>query len=316
MEGCKLNDIFPFLSNCRGLIRRSVNPLKMRQHVRSQRRAVVDKMWFPYLEGYNAALESEPAEVAALLQELPYDVRAVMYEGAYTAFAAKDILEDEGWNRLKALSIDVPEKIPVMFQGIGGALSQLQVSPEIYRSITESFYGWMSLDSYGCHEGYFRWNQAIQRQKVPHGLTALGQRAFDQGIGRAIWLIGVADPTFIANLISEFPLERRADLWSGVGLMVGYWGAVDSTDMRKFRKFSRKWRSHLQQGVALATHVRVEAQSVPDYTEGACEVICDADYGEVASLAGYCINSLGEPLTTSKLFLKWKMDITNTFSCN
>lgn len=286
----------------------------MRQHVRSKRRALVDRMWHPYLEGYNAALDSEPADVAALLKELPYDVRAVMYEGAYTAFAAKDLLDNGDWGRMKALSVEGPEKLPVMFQGIGGALSQLQISPSIYQSITETFFGWMSLDSYGCHEGYFRWNHAIQRQKVHAGLTPLGRRAFDQGIGRSIWLIGVADPTFVSNLISEFPPERRADLWSGVGLMVGYWGAADNTDMRKFRQFSGKWRPHLQQGVALATHVRVEAQSVPDYTEGACEVICDADYGEVATLASHCINSLGEPLTTSKLFLKWKMQISHTFA--
>ncbi len=84
--------------------------------------------------------------------------------------------------------------------------------------------GWLAIDGYGFHQGYFHWRKYIQGILPPKNLSGYSCRVFDQGLGRSLWFVKGANIHAIEEAIAQFQPQRRADLWSGIGLACGYAG--------------------------------------------------------------------------------------------
>jgi hypothetical protein len=110
-------------------------------------------------------------------------------------------------------------------------------------------------------------------------------RAVDQGIGRALWFGGGADPERVAALVVGFAAERRADLWSGVGLAATYAGGASREDLARLPALAGVLRAHLAQGAAFAAAARTIAGNVTTHTEVAARTLAGAPAGELAQLA-------------------------------
>lgn len=313
-----MQDVFEFLTRCRNRLHplSAINGLI--KDAPTPRRKIVNGVFDLFTTGYNAALETDAETLAKHLAGIDYIDRSVMLEGSYAAYASMDLKQGDDWSKLQQLMAEaIATENPVaIHEGIGHALCQQRIEIDFIPHVTATFWGWMAVDGYGCHAAYFRWPDVIEKQKIPECLDEIGQKAFDQGVGRGIWLMGAADPKTINRIVCSFPYERRADMWSGIGMMIGMWGADDSTDMRRFLLASKRWRPWLQLGVAFSTLARHQAGKMMDYTKDACHVICKSDDVEALEVATKSLEALDGPPTTSQMFGQWKDFMAQEFSSN
>jgi enediyne biosynthesis protein E3 len=309
-----MQDLFEFLTSCKHKLSYASAFSRLHKDAPTPKRKIVDDLMDMFTTGYNAALETDPETLAKHIAGVDFIERSVMLEGSYAAVASMDLKQGANWVKLQELMAVASDSVIAINEGIGHALCQQRMQIDFIPKVTSTFWGWMAIDGFGCHAGYFRWPEVIGRQEIPAYLDEIGLRAFDQGVGRAIWLIGAADPKTIDSIISKFPKIRRADLWSGVGMMIGFWGADDSRDMRRFLIASGRWRPWLQLGVAFAAMGRLQANQVTDFTREACRMICESNDTEAIGIATKCLESLESPPDDSHKFNQWKNLIASEYS--
>jgi hypothetical protein len=89
-----------------------------------------------------------------------------------------------------------------------------------------------------------------------------------------MWFVCGADVERIGATIGRFSSERRADLWSGVGLACAYAGGVERADVERLRLLAGEHAAPLAQGAAFAAVARQRAGNPAEHTEVACAVLC------------------------------------------
>jgi hypothetical protein len=77
--------------------------------------------------------------------------------------------------------------------GLGWAWARLPGNPERRLPALDPLLGWLAVDGYGFHEGYFHWRRRVSARELPRGLSASARRVFDQGLGRSLWFVEGAD---------------------------------------------------------------------------------------------------------------------------
>lgn len=232
------------------------------------------------------------------MHEFDPELRGYAYEGAGVGLAALDCLLP--WkNRTKAF-LDGPGSAYVYAIQIGAGLglARLRRRPEKFLPRLDPVLGWIALDGYGFHAGFFERKRYVQKQIVPSHLSSYGRRVFDHGIGRSIWFVVGANSDEIAATIGAFPAERHADIWSGVGLGCGYTGGVGQAELERLHEVAGRHRAPLGVGVVVAAHARRLAGSPAHYAELACEILCHTSCDEAARIAEAAFIDL--PINASK----------------
>jgi hypothetical protein len=228
-----------------------------------------------FLAGYHAALEnSDPTELTEQLNSIDLELRGFSFEGAAMGLALLDLLFSWRRNRWRSLlnKVDATHQY-MMHVGVGWALARfpwLKTHP----ALTHPLLGWLVIDGYGFHEGYFKWPQYISRQKLPEHFSSYACRVFDQGLGRSLWFVDGADAGRIPTTIATFVQSRQADLWSGVGLACAYAGGVDSDAIEALHEAAGPYRPQLAQGAAFAAKTRQQAGNRTEHTKAACQILC------------------------------------------
>jgi enediyne biosynthesis protein E3 len=240
-----------------------------------------------FVQGYLLALEVDEAEplAARIGAEVPRDFQGFAYEGAAMALTILDVLTPWRRNRLRRF-LEGPgiNQFYIIYVGSGWALARLPIGVERLLGKLHSIYGWLALDGYGFHQGFFHGQQAIVRQQVPDRVKGYARRVFDQGVGRSLWFVEGADPGRIAADITAFPEARRADLWSGVGLACGYAGGVDRAAIETLKRAAGPATPALAQGVAFAAKARLLGGIPTPAASLACEVVCGMTLEQVAEV--------------------------------
>ena len=202
------------------------------------------------------------------------EIRGFAYEGAGTGLAALDCFLP--WKNRTKDFLDGPGApyIYAVHIGAGLALARLRRKPEPFLKRLDPVVGWIAIDGYGFHEGFFKRQRYIDQREVPAHLSAYGRRVFDHGLGRAIWFLAGGNIDQVADKIGSFPLTRHADLWGGIGLACGYTGGVDRAAIETLQIASGPYKLHMAVGCAIAANARRRAGSPAPYAELACEVLC------------------------------------------
>lgn len=236
--------------------------------------------------------------LVARMNEFDPELRGYAYEGVGIGLMALDCLLP--WkNRLKDFLSGPGAPYPYAIHiGAGLALARVHVQPERFLKRLDPVVGWIALDGYGFHKGFFSRKSAVEKQVVPRHLSAYGRRVFDHGIGRSIWFVGGANIDQIAATIAAFPKERQADLWSGIGLGCGYTGGVGREALEKLRNVSGPYLLQLAVGVAIAAHARRLAHTPAPYAELASEVLCNTSIDEAAHIVE--VAYIGVPTNRAK----------------
>jgi enediyne biosynthesis protein E3 len=249
----------------------------------------LERIGAEFIAGYNAALELPLAEGLSLrlnhAVELEY--RGFAYEGAAMALMLTDRLHltSRAFDRLLQ-GAGAPHTY-MLHVGAGWAWARLpwlrSRIPQSLRKL-DPLLGWLALDGYGFHEGYFHWPKAVRRKLVPTALNGYERRAFDQGLGRSLWFVEGMSPLRVTNTIAEFPQPRQDDLWSGVGLACAYAGGAAPSGLELLRRAAGLSAPSLAQGCAFACGARHRAGNPADHTGLAARILCGVTADAAAAM--------------------------------
>lgn len=228
-----------------------------------------------FVAGYRLALaQPEAQRLAPELDRITAERRGFAYEGAGMALAVLDRLTPWRRDRLQSFLAGPGEPHTYMVViGAGWAWARLRRRAEPLLRSLDPVVGWLALDGYGFHEGFFHTERTVARHERPRRLGDATPRAFDCGLGRSLWFVCCADPDAVADCVAGFPAERRADLWSGVGLACSYAGGVDDAAIERLVRRAGAQRGALAQGAAFAAEARLRAGIPAEHTRRAVERI-------------------------------------------
>ena len=266
--------------------------------------------------GYHAALEeSAPETVAARIDaELDREFRGFAYEGAGMALALLDRLTPWRRDRLaRFLAGPGDAHTYIIHVGAGWILARLPLSPERLLARLDPVLGWLALDGYGFHEGFFHWPRSVARQEVPRKLRGYARRGFDQGLGRSLWFVDGADVRLLPRTIGAFPASRQPDLWAGLGLAAGYAGGRGRADLEELRRAAGAYAPELAQGTVFAAKARQRAGNIAAPTELAAEVICGLSAAEAAAVSDAALPGLPADRPDEPAFEVWRRRIQDHF---
>ncbi len=280
-----------------------------------------------FLRGYHAALEESKADaLGAQLNAVASPLRSFAFEGAAMALTLLDHLMP--WQigvrgpRLQAF-LEGPgaDHVYMVHVGVGWALARLPWRTGWPPHWLDPLLGWLAVDGYGFHAGYFYWRRYVRAQAKPVHLFGYAGQVFDQGLGRSLWFVEGADVTKISHTIATFPSTRHADLWSGVGLACAYAGGVDESQIVTLHTAAGSHQPCLAQGAAFAAKARQRAGNPTDHTALACAILCGLSADAAAGVTDTALKDLppdgsasrdGHPLGAA--YALWRQRIRARFA--
>jgi enediyne biosynthesis protein E3 len=254
----------------------------------------LEQIGVTFLSGYHAALEeTEFVPLAHRLAAVEGELRGFAFEGAAMSLALLDCFTPWRKDRWRTFTERLAgPHVYMMHVGLGWALARLRRSVTPYIARLDSLLGWLVVDGYGFHEGYFGWPRYLERRAIPARLDGYERRVFDQGLGRSMWFVKGANVAAVASAIDAFPSARRDDLWSGVGLACAYAGGCGRAAVESLRVAANRHLPALAQGVAFAAKTRQHAANLNSHTETVCRVICERSAEEVAAITDTALQDL------------------------
>jgi hypothetical protein len=267
----------------------------------------LEKIGETFVYGYNTALEDQTDSLTKKLDTQAHELRGFAYEGAAMALTILDFVSPWHRQRLNQFIQGAgSHHIYMLYVGVGWAWARLHRNVnKAVTSLDDPLLAWLAVDGYGFHEGYFNWQKTVTKKLVPRHLSAYAGSVFDQGLGRSLWFVKGADVEVIVDTINSFPVERRANLWCGIGLAAAYAGGVDTAALKYLAEFGNI--PQLAQGAAFAAKARERAANPTIHTEQACQIFCQSDAITAA-------NVTDESLTSSSSSYKlWQQRIQNHY---
>ncbi|MFN7733044.1 MAG: DUF1702 family protein [Pirellula sp.] len=242
-----------------------------------------------FLAGYHTALADEGTEPLQIsLDDYPDEQRGFAYEGAAMALWILDALSPLSRHRWTTfIALAAPSQPYITHVGVGWALARLPWSrrrPERALASLDPTLGWLAIDGYGFHEGYFHTDQWIYTPSHRPAFSRYANRAFDQGLGRSLWFVEGTDVDRIARRIQTFDAYRHEDLWSGVGLACAYAGQATQPELESLMLLAGDYLPSLRQGITFGAEARIRAGIANPHTEQTCWIVCDMDAQSAAAL--------------------------------
>ncbi len=254
----------------------------------------LERIGHTFLVGYHIALEEDKLHSLALrLNTIEAEFQGFAFEGAAMALALLDRITPWQKNRLIAfLNGPGVRHIYMIFVGAGWALARVPLNIGWHLTRLDPLLGWLAIDGFGFHEGYFHWPRYVIDRSLPKRLSGYALHAFDQGLGRSLWFVDGADIERIHMTISAFPRSRHADLWSGIGLACAYAGGVDDPSIGALCQAAQDYHPHLAQGAVFAAKARERAGNPAPHTERACQILCGMSAEKAALVADIAMANL------------------------
>ena len=282
-------------------------------------RQVLETVGESFLTGMSYALEAKTVDAATdRLEQVPSAWRGFSYEGAAMGFAILDGLPVGGRQRVpRFLAGRGADHVYMVYVGVGWAMARLPRFRWSALRAPDPLLRWLALDGYGFHQAYFHTQRYVHEHyqdtsvKWPAGAPAdvIGE-VIDQGIGRAMWFVGGADPERVADLIDAFPAGRHGDLYSGAGLAATYAGGCDADELRAFLRRSGPHQSLVAQASSFAAEARVRAGLVTPHTEVATQVLCGLTPQRAAQITQDLRPTQPSP-TDYRIYQDWRLRVAN-----
>ncbi|WP_327138856.1 DUF1702 family protein [Nocardia sp. NBC_01327] len=233
--------------------------------------------------GYNITLEnSSPSVLVPRLEAVDPALHGFAYEGAAMGLGVLDVIAP-GKRRVGAFATGPgAHHMATVYVGFGLALARLRRQPEKYLEQLDPVLGWVVVDGYGFHEGFFARRRSIGKQLQPAHLSDTGRELFDQGLGRSIWFSSGAGIACVAETISSFAPERQANLWTGAAMACSFAGGTDRAGLEQVRQAAGAHRLRLRWAAAAAAWTRGLAQNPTPHTDQACEMFAEISSSDAA----------------------------------
>lgn len=277
-------------------------------------RARLEGIGRSFVSGYNAALRHRHLDSLALeLDATELEFRGFAFEGAAMGLCLLDYFSLRGGKRFQTFLAGPGQPHAYMLHvGAGWTLGRLPQNLKGFLGRLDPLLGWLAIDGYGFHEGYFHWQRSFESHRVPGKISGNALQVFDQGLGRSLWFVACADVRRIASTIAGFPAARRADLWSGVGLASAYAGGVDRGSLETLGELGGQYQAQLAQGVAFAAKARQRAGNQAEHTELAARLICGMSADDAALITDLAAARV-KPSASQTNYEVWRQLIQGQF---
>ena len=295
----------------------------------------LEQIGHTFLQGYHFAIATDRPEIlSAQLNEVKADLQGFTFEGAAMGLMLLDSLTPWKRDRCQSLLADAgANHCYMVYVGMGWALarlpwgiyrylsrlkqanrldSQLVYSSSQTSDFLDPLLGWLAVDGYGFHQGYFYWPKYVRRMIMPKGLSGYAGRVFDQGLGRSIWFVEGGDVNRIISTVKGFKTSRRADLWSGIGLASAYAGGVDRAEIESLKIAAESDLPKLAQGAAFAAKARQRAGNPTAHTDMTCELLCGLSADQAAEITDMALKDLSGQ-NNMPAYECWRQRIQNCF---
>jgi len=229
------------------------------------------------------------------------------FEGAAMALVISDFLKPLS-NKFKEF-LNVANKHEYMlYVGAGWAVAKLPFKRLVLSRLKKDILHALVYDGIGFYEGYFNWQDSIEKQKIPNYLKTNEYCFYDQGLGRSLWFVFGGNANKIKECIGKFPKHRRSDLWSGIGLAATYAGGREDS-LVNLKKFSEEYYPNLAQGCTFASKARCRAENITVHNRYACKIFCDMTVEQAAKITDDCLSNLD-----NQNYEDWRLGIKKIFS--
>ena len=123
----------------------------------------LEQIGVTFLSGYHAALEETGfVSLANRLAVVESELRGFAFEGAAMGLALLDCFTPWRKDRWRTFTERFADShIYMMHVGLGWALARLRRGVTTYLTRLDPLLGWLVVDGYGFHEGYFSWPQGV-----------------------------------------------------------------------------------------------------------------------------------------------------------
>jgi hypothetical protein len=282
---------------------------------RPEAQHVLERVGRAFVVGYNASIEQGRLEdVVARLDRVELPRRGFAYEGAAMGLALLDGLMSRRARRLERFMHGPADPhIYMAHVGVGWAMARLPRPRRLgVTAPLDPLLRWLAFDGYGFHHAYFDPNHHIVGQRRCTWITGYAKRAFDHGLGRAVWFAGGADVARVAATVGSFPASRRPDLWSGVGLAATYAGGAEGHALELLRDAAGACRPHLAQGAAFAAQARLRAHNMTSGTRAASAILCGVPAETAAAVTETAMRDLPDD-GTLPAYEVWRARIQRHF---
>jgi hypothetical protein len=239
-----------------------------------------------FLRGYHAALKHRDQDVLAEhLEQIELEQRGFAYEGAAMALMLLDGMAPWQGRFQKFLRGAGKHHVYMLHVGAGWAHARL---PWLRRNLERSIrtldpvLGWLVIDGFGFHQGYFHWPTAVH--SPGKHLSEAARHVYYQGLGRSLWFVHGANPLQISRTIAAFDTRYHGDAWSGVGIACAYAGGLGLLEIEDLRRYAGDSAIALGQGAAFAAKARLRAGNPAAHTAAACAVLCEMEPKSAAAL--------------------------------
>jgi hypothetical protein len=239
-----------------------------------------------FLRGYHAALKHRDQDLLAEhLEQVELEQRGFVYEGAAMALMLLDGLAPWQGRFQTFLRGAGKHHIYMLHVGAGWAYARL---PWLRRNLERSIrtldpvLGWLVIDGFGFHQGYFHWPTAVHSPGTH--LSEAARHVYYQGLGRSLWFVHGANQLQISRTIATFEPRYHGDAWSGVGIACAYAGGLERHDIEELRAHAGDSAITLGQGAAFAAKARLRAGNPAAHTGATCAVLCGMEPESAAVL--------------------------------
>jgi enediyne biosynthesis protein E3 len=247
------------------------------------------------LHGFRESIANETSHEVSHVPAVPKELEGFACAGAGMALAVFDRFLPQRPTRIEQLVTRTSNHLFMIHLGIGWAIARMQD----VRHHLEAYVGGgddplrsIALMGYGAHQVYFHWARYVENQTMAWHLSPEGRRAFDAGVGCALWLGEGANVERVATRIAEFPSERQKDLWAGLGFSCAYAGVAQGRSLSYLRDASGPFLAYVAEGAAMAAHVRHVANIPAPYTDIATSRLCRMGSEQAARVADEALDGL------------------------
>jgi hypothetical protein len=225
-----------------------------------------------FITGYNTAVRANSLDsVLGIVAGIPAQLRGFAAEGAAMGTAISDAVPFRTPRFPQLMALLDSDFTYLVHVGAGWALARVPWRKRHILPPLNPLYRWLAFDGLGFHDGYFKSSDILSGwRREPFGYAA---RAYDQGVGRALWFASGGSATWAADRIRQLAAERHGDLFSGLGLAMAYAGPTTSEDVRQAVELAGREGPHLAQGIAFACEARARASHIPANARTAAQVI-------------------------------------------
>ncbi|SNS45915.1 Protein of unknown function [Tardiphaga sp. OK246] len=265
-----------------------------------------------FIVGYNTALAAPHLDnIIQYIRSQPLDERGFAAEGAAMGVAVVDAVPFRK-PMLPAFVTALDSKYTYLVHvGCGWAIARVPWRRKQILASLDSVHRWLAMDGLGFHDTYFYHKRVLAGwRREQSGYAA---RAYDQGVGRALWFVAGGSAASAIRLVLGLPNERQGDLWSGLGLAMAYAGPAGQTEAAAALATADRNAASYAQGVAFACEAHALALHAPTHTDVVARSIWNLSACEVAGLVRQARAGLSKAPSDPPQYQNWRDSVAQAF---